>query len=114
MNCNGVMPGVTTPFDRDRGVDHGALPEQCRWLIDNGCTGIVPLGSLGEGATLTFDEKVQILRACVTATRGRAPIMAAISALSTSEAVNLAKAAADVGCDALMVLPPYVYQGDWR
>ena len=40
--------------------------------------------------------------------------MAAISALSTSEAVSLAKAAANLGCDGLMVLPPYVYKGDWR
>jgi len=41
-------------------------------------------------------------------------MLASISALSTAEAVSLAKDAADVGCDALMVLPPYVYQGDWR
>ena len=40
--------------------------------------------------------------------------MASVSALTTSEAVNLAKAAADLGCDALMVLPPYVYPGNWR
>src|SRR5207237_7373976 len=83
-------------------------------LLDAGCNGIVPLGSLGEGATLSFDEKVEVLRTCVTAANGRAPIVASISALSTPEAVALAKAAADQGCDALMVLPPYVYQGDWR
>jgi 4-hydroxy-tetrahydrodipicolinate synthase len=83
-------------------------------LLDAGCTGIVPLGSLGEGATLSFDEKVQILSTCVGAVKGRAPVVASISALATSEAVALAKAAADAGCDALMVLPPYVYQGDWR
>ncbi len=46
--------------------------------------------------------------------RDRAPLIAAISALSTAEAVALAKAAADIHCDGLMVLPPYVYQGDWR
>jgi 4-hydroxy-tetrahydrodipicolinate synthase len=50
----------------------------------------------------------------VKAVHGRAPVVASISALSTGEAVTLAKAAADAGCDALMVLPPYVYQGDWR
>src|SRR5205814_8294884 len=61
-----------------------------------------------------FAEKIQILRNCVKAVRGRAPVLASISALSTTEAVALAKEAADAGCDALMVLPPYVYQGDWR
>src|SRR5881394_3751911 len=114
MNWNGVMPAITTCFDANLQVDHAFMAKHCRWLLDAGCNGIVPLGSLGEGATLSFDEKVQILRTCVTAVKGRAPVVASISALATSEAVALAKAAADAGCDALMVLPPYVYQGDWR
>jgi 4-hydroxy-tetrahydrodipicolinate synthase len=90
------------------------MVEHCRWLLDNGCTGIVALGSLGEGATLAFEEKLAILRTFVKAVHGRGPVVAAISALSTSEAVGLAQAATDMGCDGLMVLPPYVYQGDWR
>jgi len=114
MNWSGVMPAITTGFDRKLEVDHGFMAEHSRWLLDNGCTGIVCLGSLGEGATLSFEEKVSILRTCVKALHGRAPVVASISALSTGAAVGLAKAATDAGCDALMVLPPYVYQGDWR
>ena len=114
MNWNGVMPAITTCFDESLEVDHGFMAKHCRWLLDNGCSAIVTLGSLGEGATLSFGEKVQILRNCVNAVHGRAPVLASISALSTSEAVALAKDAADAGCDALMVLPPYVYQGDWH
>ncbi len=114
MNWNGVMPAITTCFDANLQVDHGFMAKHCRWLLDNGCTGIVTLGSLGEGATLSFDERVQILRTCVAAVHDRAPVVASISALTTNEAVSLAKEAADAGCDALMALPPYVYQGDWR
>src|SRR5437667_3396764 len=114
MNWNGVMPAITTCFDANLQVDHAFMAKHCRWLLDAGCTGIVPLGSLGEGATLLFEEKIKVLRTCVTAASGRAAVVASISALSTPEAVALAKAAADQGCDALMVLPPYVYQGDWR
>jgi len=114
MNWNGVMPAITTCFEENLGVDHSFMAEHCRWLLDNGCTGIVLLGSLGEGATLSFDEKVEIVRNCVGAVKGRAPIVVSISALSSSEAVSLAKASAQAGCDALMVLPPYVYQGEWR
>ena len=114
MNWNGVMPAITTCFDANLQVDHSFMAKHCRWLLDNGCTGIVTLGSLGEGATLSFDERVQILRTCVIAVHDRAPVVASISALTTNEAVALAKEAADAGCDALMVLPPYVYQGDWR
>ena len=95
-------------------IDHGFMAEHCRWLLDNGCSGIVALGSLGEGATLSFDEKLEILQTCVRAVKGRGPVVASISALTTSEAVALAKAAVDRGCDGLMVLPPYVYKGDWR
>lgn len=114
MNWKGVMPAITTCFHDDLSVDHAFMGKHCRWLLDNGCSGIVALGSLGEGATLAFEEKVEILRACIDSAQGRAPVVAAISALSTAEAVALAKAAADAGCDGLMVLPPYVYKGDWR
>jgi 1-pyrroline-4-hydroxy-2-carboxylate deaminase len=114
MKWKGVMPAITTCFDEALNIDHGFMADHCGWLLDNGCRGIVALGSLGEGATLTFDERTKILLTCVKALHGRAPVVASISALSTSEAVAQAKAAADAGCDALMVLPPYVYHGDWR
>jgi dihydrodipicolinate synthase/N-acetylneuraminate lyase len=114
MNWKGVMPAVTTCFSKDISVDHGFMTQHCRWLLDNGCAGIVALGSLGEGATLSFAEKQDILRTTVKAVQGHAQVVASISALTTSEAVALAKAAADLGCDALMVLPPYVYKGNWR
>ena len=114
MNWKGVMPAITTCFTNDLSIDHAFMAEHCRWLIENGCAGVVALGSLGEGATLTFDEKRDILHTCVKALAGRVPVVAAISALSTAEAVALAKMAADAGCDGLMVLPPYVYKGNWR
>ena len=114
MKWRGVMPAITTGFDESLRVDYGFLAEHCRWLIDNGCTGIVALGSLGEGATLSFDEKLAVVRTCINAVRGRAPVVASISSLSTAESVALAKQAAELGCDGLMVLPPYVYQGDAR
>src|SRR5205807_2145041 len=67
MKWQGVMPAITTCFDKSLGIDHGFMAEHCRWLLDNGCTGIVALGSLGEGATLTFDEKLAVVRTCVRA-----------------------------------------------
>ena len=114
MIWKGVMPAITTPFTEQLQVDHPFLASHCSWLLDHGCTGIVALGSLGEGATLAFDEKMQVLRTCVKAAKGRAPVVAAVSALTTNEAVRIAQAAADAGCEGLMVLPPYVYAGSWR
>jgi dihydrodipicolinate synthase/N-acetylneuraminate lyase len=113
MNWYGVMPAMTTCFDAALRVDHGFMTRHARWMLANGCTGIVALGSLGEAATLAFAEKEAILKNVVAAA-GEAPVVAAISALSTSEAVALAKTAEHTGCSGLMVLPPYVYLGDWH
>lgn len=115
MNWFGVMPAVTTPFDKELKVDFGLLARHTAWLLENGCTGLVMLGSLGEGATLEHDEKVAILKAAVKASNAkRTPVVAAISSLSTRNAVQLAKDAEQSGCNGLMVLPPYVYTSDWR
>lgn len=110
----GVIPAITTPFAADGQVDHAFLAKHANQLIEAGCTGIVPLGSLGEAATLTFEEKVEIIRTLVKALNGRAPVIPGIAALSTAEAVRLAKEAKALGCSGLMVLPPYVYSTDWR
>ena len=114
MKWQGVMPAITTCFDESLRVDHEFMIEHCRWLVDNGCTGVVALGSLGEGSTLSFEEKLAVVRTCVRALGERAPVVAAISSLSTAESVALAQQAAQLGCQALMVLPPYVYCGDSR
>jgi 4-hydroxy-tetrahydrodipicolinate synthase len=114
MNWKGVLPAITTNLRADLSVDHAALAEHCSWLIDSGCTGIVACGSLGEAATLSFDEKIAIARTCVAAVGDRAPIVLGIASLGTFEARALAQAAAQAGCQGLMVLPPYVYASDWR
>lgn len=108
----GVFPAITTPFNNDLTVDHAFLREHAQWMVGKGCTGIVPCGSLGESATLSFDEKVAIIETCAEA--ADVPVIPGIAALSTREAVNLAKAAELVGARGLMVLPPYVYSSDWR
>jgi 4-hydroxy-tetrahydrodipicolinate synthase len=114
MKWQGVMPAITTGFNPDLSIDHEFVARHATWLIDNGCTGIVTPGSLGEGNTLTFEERGALWATIVKAVGDRVPVVAAISALSTAEAVEQAKNAAHKGCQGLMVLPPYVYKGDWR
>ena len=114
MKWAGVMPATTTAFDEQLNIDHEFVARHANWLIDHGCTGIVTPGSLGESATLSFDEKLAIWKTLIAAVGDRVPVVAAIASLSTNEAVRLARNAADVGCSGLMVLPPYVYRSDWR
>jgi 4-hydroxy-tetrahydrodipicolinate synthase len=113
MTWNGVMPAITTPFTADGEVDHDFLASHALWMVEAGCTGIVALGSLGEAATLSVPEKLAVLRTLAGALKGRVPLVAGVAALSTDEACALARAAADLGCAGLMVLPPYVYSTDW-
>lgn len=114
INWRGVIPAITTSFNEDYSIDHAFFAEHCRWLVDAGCTGLVPLGSLGEGATMSFDEKLAVLETALNAVGERVPIIPGIASLSTAEAVRLAQAAESAGCSGLMVLPPYVYSTDWR
>ena len=114
MEWRGVLPAITTPFHDDLSVDHAFLAKHCQWMVENGCKGVVALGSLGEGATLTLAEKQQVLETCVKAVGDRAFVVAGISSLSTIEAVSIAQTAERVGCHGVMVLPQYVYLGDWR
>jgi 4-hydroxy-tetrahydrodipicolinate synthase len=114
QDWNGVFTAVTTPFREDLTVDHAFLAHHVAWMLDRGVRGIVPLGSLGEGATLSHAEKLDVLATCRKATAGRVPLVAGIGTLATADAVALAREAQRIGCDGLMVLPPYVYRGDAR
>ncbi|GAB3258835.1 dihydrodipicolinate synthase family protein [Chitinimonas naiadis] len=112
VNFQGVMPAITTPFNADLSIDHDNVTRTVQWLVGAGCSGIVPCGSLGEGATLSFEEKVALIDTCARAVD--VPVIPGIAALSTDEAVRLARAAQSHGARGLMVLPPYLYSTDWR
>ena len=114
ITWTGVIPALTTNLRANGAIDHAAFARHCRWMIDSGCTALVCGGSLGEAATLSFAEKIAVVRTAVKAAQGRVPVMLGIAALSTTEAVARARAAAKAGCSGLMVLPPYVYTTDWR
>lgn len=114
MKWKGVMPAITTCFDENLQIDHEFTARHVTWLVDNGCTGIVTNGSLGEGGALSLDEKKALWTTCVSAVGHRASIVAAIASITTADAIVQAQAAEAAGCDGLMVLPPYIYRGDWR
>ena len=78
MKWQGVIPAITTPFQQDYSVDADLLVKQVDALVRAGCTGIVALGSLGEGGSLTLDEKKAVLRLCKEALEGRASLVAGV------------------------------------
>lgn len=112
MQWIGVLPAVTTQFEESGSLDLAATAAHAKWMVESGCRAIVALGSLGEGATLTLDEKQACLEANIEGAGG-APVVAAVSALSTDEAVRVARMGERAGCSGLMVLPPYAHRGPW-
>lgn len=114
VNWEGVIPAITTPFNKDYSIDYKLQAEHARWMIDAGCVGMVPFGSLGEAATLSYDEKLKTVESLVAALDGVAPVIPMISSLSTAEAARFARDAQAAGAGGFMVLPPYVYSSDWQ
>lgn len=114
MEWKGVMPAITTCFTEQLEIDHEFTARHVTWLVDNGCTGIVTNGSLGEGGALSIEEKRALWRTVVDAVGSRVPVVAAIASMTTADACAQAVEAESAGCSGLMVLPPYVYRGDWR
>ena len=113
MQWKGVMPAITTPFDEQLKVDHAFLRAMHAGCARTGARNCVP-GLAGRSGNTRFRrEDGDCPHGRGSRTRGT-PVIAAISALSTAEAVALAQAAADEGAQGLMILPPYVYKGDWR
>jgi 4-hydroxy-tetrahydrodipicolinate synthase len=103
------LPAVTTQFDASLAVDLPATRAVQSALVEEGVHGLVVLGTCGENNSLTAEEKRSVLRAAVEAVRGRVPIIAGVSELTTAAAVAFARDAEAIGATALMVLPAMVY-----
>ena len=108
------MPAITTCFTEGLEIDHEFTARHVSWLVDNGSTGIVTNGSIGEGGTLAPEEKNALWKTVVEAVGTRVPVVAAIASMTTKDAIMQAREARTAGCSGLMILPPYVYPADER
>ena len=105
----GVYPAATTQFNADFSLDLDGCRRTVSALVDDGVDGLVLLGTVGENNSLRPEEKREALRACIDAVKGRVPLIAGVSELTTDRAVEFARDAENAGLDALMVLPAMVY-----
>jgi 1-pyrroline-4-hydroxy-2-carboxylate deaminase len=108
-NWSGVFPAATTQFDASLNLDLPATKAVQSALIRDGVHGIVVLGTVGEGNSLSGDEKRDVLKAAVEASGGKVPIITGVSEFTTAGAVAYARDAERLGADGLMVLPAMVY-----
>ncbi|MFF4545734.1 dihydrodipicolinate synthase family protein [Streptomyces sp. NPDC001406] len=109
----GVLVATALPLRDDLTVDYDAYAEHCAWLLENGCDGVVPNGSLGEYQVLTPEERARVVETAV-ATIGGARVMPGVAAYGSAEARRWAEQAGEAGCASVMLLPPNAYRADER
>ena len=103
----GAGVALVTPFKEDLSVDYDQLEKFIDFQINNGTDSIIICGTSGEASTMSHDEQIEVVSACVSHVNGRIPVIAGAGANCTDEALNLAKRSEKAGADGLLVVTPY-------
>lgn len=103
---SGSIPALVTPF-RGGQVDEDAFRVLVDWQIDNGSSALVPCGTTGESATLSYEEHYRVIELCIEQARGRVPVIAGCGSNDTATAARHLAFAKDAGADAALVVAPY-------
>lgn len=106
LRLRGVMTALITPF-QEGSVDYKAIADLAEWHIQSGVSGLVPCGTTGEAPTLSWDERIKLIRTCVRTSRGRVPVIAGTGTNSTELTISYTSAAQSSGADAALVVTPY-------
>ena len=107
MIFRGTATALITPFTKDDKVDVKALCEIVERQIASGVDALVALGTTGEPATLSEEEKKQVIEVCIKQTRGRVPVIVGAGSNSTRHAIETCRMAQNLGADGLLVVTPY-------
>jgi 4-hydroxy-tetrahydrodipicolinate synthase len=104
----GVMPALVTPFNKDdETINEENLRNLVNNLIEQGVTGLVPVGTTGEFVNMTFEERLRVIEIVVDETNGRVPVIAGTGETGTKMVIDATKAATDIGADAAIIVTPY-------
>ena len=103
----GSMVALITPFDNEGRFDENTYRELIEFQIENGTDVLVPCGTTGESATLSYGEHDRVIRACVEQVRGRRPVLAGTGSNATHEAIDISQRARELGADGVLLVTPY-------
>ncbi|MEO3357842.1 4-hydroxy-tetrahydrodipicolinate synthase [Acinetobacter haemolyticus] len=107
QNIQGSIVALVTPMFEDGRVDWKSLEKLVEWHIQQGTHSIVAVGTTGEASTLSMEEHTQVIKEVIRVANKRIPIIAGTGANSTHEAIELTKAAKELGADAALLVTPY-------
>ncbi|MDR5733886.1 dihydrodipicolinate synthase family protein [Caballeronia sp. LZ025] len=114
VNWKGVFPAVTTKLKDDGSLDQEAIKAGLNRLVENGVSGVVMMGMVGENAQLTPEEKRTVLKIAIETINGRVPVISGLAETNTAAAVQYAKDAEALGVQGLMVFPGLTYKSENR
>jgi len=108
--ARGVYAAVLTPFSDRLKPDILKFVEHCRWLLENGCDGLAPFGTTGEGASLTAGQKIELLKAANDAGLPMDRMIIGAGSCALEDAVAVGRAATLYGCEGVLFLPPFYFK----
>lgn len=109
INWTGVFPAVTTQFNDDFSINYEATRRVIGNLINDGVSGLIICGSVGENTSLSTEEKVELAKIAVSVSEGRVPVVCGIAEFTSELAIKAALAVEAVGVDGIMLMPALVY-----
>jgi 4-hydroxy-tetrahydrodipicolinate synthase len=107
----GVLSPVITPFGRDYSPDAGRFVRHCKWLLKSGCAGLAVFGTNSEANSMSVSEKRKLLEALVAGGVPAAALMPGTGHCALSDSIEMTRAAVELGCAGVLMLPPFYYKG---
>jgi dihydrodipicolinate synthase/N-acetylneuraminate lyase len=115
---DGVIVATALPYAEDPKAPAGLRPdleklaEHCRWVVENGCRGVGPNGSLGEYSSLTDAERREVAQTAIAAVKNRGIAVIGVHGAGAHQARHWAELAAEDGADGVLCLPPTMYRAN--
>ena len=107
----GVLAPVITPFRKDYAPDAERFVRHCRWLLKSGCSGLAVFGTNSEANSLSVPEKRKLLEALVAGGVPPSALMPGTGHCALSDSIEMTRAAVELGCAGVLMLPPFYYKG---
>jgi 4-hydroxy-tetrahydrodipicolinate synthase len=107
----GVLSPVITPFRKDYSPDADRFVRHCRWLLKSGCAGLAVFGTNSEANSMSVAEKRALLEALVAGGVPASALMPGTGHCALSDSIELTRAAVQLGCAGVLMLPPFYYKG---
>jgi 4-hydroxy-tetrahydrodipicolinate synthase len=107
----GVLSPVITPFSKDYSPDAGRFVRHCKWLLKSGCAGLAVFGTNSEANSMSVSEKRKLLEALVAGGVPASALMPGTGHCALSDSIEMTRAAVELGCAGVLMLPPFYYKG---